>query len=306
MPTAAVLREIRRATRPHGVASGDDLRLTQRQLNSCVDAGALVRAHLNVYVDPAVPISTLKSLAIAVAAGGRMAAAWGRSAGGLWGLTNYPDTPEIVIPYQRRANVPGAVVHRSSDLCREHLILRHHIRATNPLVTTLDLGVVLGPMDLADVIITARQLKLFEPAAIAATLSRLGRSGRTGIKTSREAMKLIMIGDRPADSVLELRFHHGPGQFVPAYEYQFEVKVRGKLYYIDFAYPALKIAIEVDGYEQRRNRETLDRDDFRQNQLVLDGWQFLRFTWWRVTHDPAAVAAEILALLGNLGYQFGS
>ena len=306
MPTAPVLREIRRATRPYGVASGDDLRLTQRQLNGCVDAGALIRPHLNVYVDPAVPASTLKSLAIAVAAGGRMAAAWGRSAGGLWELTDYPNTPEIVIPYQRRAGFPGAVVHRSTDLCWEHLSTRHHIRTTNPLVTTLDLGVVLGPLDLADVIITARQLKLFEPEAIHTTLGRLGRSGRTGTTNVRQAMKLIMIGDRPADSVLELRFHLGPGQDVPAYEYQYEVKVRGKLYYIDFAYPSVKIAIEVDGYEKRRNREALDRDDFRQNQLTLAGWQFLRFTWWRITHEPARVAAEILALLGSLGYRFGS
>src|SRR5690349_11013054 len=100
MPTPTVLREIRRATRPYGVARGDRLGLSQRQLDRCVAAGALLRPHANVYVDPAVPTSRLQSLAIAVAGGGPYAAAWGRSAAALWGLVDeHPTTPEIVIPY---------------------------------------------------------------------------------------------------------------------------------------------------------------------------------------------------------------
>jgi very-short-patch-repair endonuclease len=246
-------------------------------------------------------------LAIAVAAGGPTAAAWGRSAAAIWQLLDqHPGTPEIVIPHARQAKIDGVVVHRSLDLCPEHVTLRDHIRVTNPLVTTLDLGVVLGPLDVADVIIWARQLKLFNPDAIRATVQRLARPGRTGVRNVRQALDLIMIGDRPAESVLELRFHLGPGKLLPDYEYQWAVKIRGQRYYIDFAYPSVKVAIEVDGYEKRRAKEALDRDDRRQNMLVLDGWTVLRFTWVRVLFDPAGVAAEVLAALGHLGYRFGS
>src|SRR5205823_3312006 len=114
-------------------------------------------------------------------------------------------------------------------------------------------------------LITARQLRLFEPDAFRATISRLAKSGRTGIRTAREAGELVMVGDRPADSVLELWFHHGPGRVLPPYEYQHGVEWNGKRYRIDFAYPSVKVAIEVEGYDTRRSRQSLDYDGRRSN-----------------------------------------
>jgi very-short-patch-repair endonuclease len=219
-------------------------------------------------------------------------------------IDDFPATPEIVVPRQRRAGFPGAVVHRSSDLCSAHVTTRHDIRTVNPLVTVLDLGVVLGGMEIAEIIITARQKKLFEPVAIEATLSRLARQGRTGVKNARHALELIRVGDRPAESVLELRFHHGPGQQLPAYEYQWMVTTRGRTYFIDFAYPSVQLAIEVDGYETRRSRRSFDDDAERQNHLVLAGWTFLRVTWTRLLHDPSGVARDIVEVLGTKGFDF--
>jgi very-short-patch-repair endonuclease len=65
----------------------------------------------------------------------------------------------------------------------------------------------------------------------------------------------------------------------------------------------VKLAIEVEGYEFRRSRESLDYDAYRANQLVLDGWTILRFTWNRITHDPAGVGAEVIRELRNLNYR---
>jgi very-short-patch-repair endonuclease len=307
MPTAEVLREIRRASRPHGVATIDAFRLTPRQLQRACSAGALDRPHPGVYVDPAVPRTALKDLAVAVAAGGPTAAAWGRSAAALWGLIDeHPSLPEIVVPNRRYARIRGVIVHRSVDLCWDHLILHRRIQVTRPLITVLDAGVVMSALDVADMIIRGRQLRLVEIAGVEATIAKLGRPGRTGTRVARDALGLVMIGDRPAETALELRFALGPGAHgLPPYEYQHQLVIDGRDVHIDFAYPSVMLAIEVDGYESRRSRDALDYGNRRQNKLTRLGWTVLRFTWDRVCGDPAGVAAEILAVLCSLGYRFG-
>jgi len=305
MGTADVLAAIRRACRPYGVATGDALELTARQIQWACRNGVLRRWHTGVYIDPSVARTPLQDLAAAIAAAGPYSCAWGRSSAAIFGLVpEHPPVPEIVVPRRRRAAIPGAVVHRSSALCAEHMMIRNGIRTTKPLITVVDLGVVLTPMEVAEAIVRARQLHLFEPQAVRATIERLSRSGRTGLRNARAGLELVLIGDRPADSVLELRFHNGPGRLLPPYEYQWEVTIRGRCLRIDFAYPSVKLAIEVDGYEKRKSRESLDYDNQRANLLVLDGWTILRFTWTRVLFDPAGVASEILAILGTSGYSF--
>ena len=64
------------------------------------------------------------------------------------------------------------------------------------------------------------------------------------------------------------------------------MRIGRKRYYIDFAYPEVMLAIEVDGYEQRASTESLAYDNNRANQLVLAGWTILRFGWERVVNDP--------------------
>jgi hypothetical protein len=259
-----------------------------------------------VYVDPAVPRTPLQDLAIAVAAGGFLAAACCRSAAAMWGLLDeHPGVPEIVIPRSRHGRVPGAVVRRSSALSWDCVMTRSGIRVTKPLLTAVDLGVRLSPMDLAEVLVRARQDRLFEPQAVRAEIGRITRPGRNGIRTARAALELLMIGDRPADSVLELRFHHGPGRQLPPYEYQWPVTIRHRDLRIDFAYPSVKLAIEVLGYETRRSRRSLDEETERTRLLVLAGWTVLPATWTHVVLQPNRVASDVLVALGALGYLFG-
>jgi very-short-patch-repair endonuclease len=306
MPTPEVLREIRRATRHHGVAVGADLDLSRRQRNICCTNGTLELRHPGVFVDPARPRTALQDLAAAVAAAGPLSAAWGRSSGYLWGLwPELPATPEIVVPYGRPRRIHGVSVRRSRALNASLITERQHIRVTKPLVTLLDLGMVVGALDVAEVIILGRQKRLFSVPDVRATVDRFARPGRNGLTTARQALDLVMIGERPAESVLELYFHIGPGRFgLPAYSYQHEVKLGRKTYYIDVAYPEVMLAIEVDGYEKRAARASLDYDNERANALTLAGWTLLRFGWTKVRAEPEQVARDIVIRLGQLGYPF--
>lgn len=74
---------------------------------------------------------------------------------------------------------------------------------------------------------------------------------------------------------------------------QYEVRVGERLLgRVDFAYPAQRVAIEVDGYESHSSLDAFRRDRVRQNDLVEAGWLVLRFTWDEVTERPERVAAR--------------
>lgn len=305
MPTPTVLREVARATDRYGVATSEALQLSGKQVRACCEAGVLECRHRGVYINPSVPPSAQQDLAAAVAAGGVMAAAWGRSAGAIWELVeDFPPTPEIVIPRRRVARIPGVLVHRSTDLCAQHLSRRHGIRVVNPLVTVLDLGVVLDPDGVAEAIVRGTVKRLFTLAGVIGMLTVLARPGRTGIRSVRAAVDFLESLKRPLESVLELRFALMAARFaLPMGTFQHWVTLGRRRYRIDFAYPEVMLAIEVDGYGKTADPAAVASSLRRQNALVLAGWTVLRFDWHRVVNQPHEVAAEIRATLGRLGYQ---
>lgn len=64
-------------------------------------------------------------------------------------------------------------------------------------------------------------------------------------------------------------------------------------YKIDVAFSGLKIAIEVDGWAFHSDEEAFQHDRERQNYLILNGWQVLRFTWLDLVEYPQRVLAAI-------------
>ncbi len=68
-------------------------------------------------------------------------------------------------------------------------------------------------------------------------------------------------------------------------------------YRLDFAYPALRLGIELDGYAYHAGRANWRGDLRRRNDLVAHGWTLLHFTWEDVTGDPHTV---VRVLRGHL------
>jgi very-short-patch-repair endonuclease len=62
---------------------------------------------------------------------------------------------------------------------------------------------------------------------------------------------------------------------------------------VDFAYPAQRVAIEVDGFRHHDTRATFDDERARGNQLVAMGWQVLRITSKHLEEDPDGVVAWV-------------
>ena len=65
-------------------------------------------------------------------------------------------------------------------------------------------------------------------------------------------------------------------------------------YRLDFAYPHLRLVIEVDGWASHMTPEKQRYDNTRNNALSLEGYLVLHYNWWQITYDSERVAAEIL------------
>ncbi len=116
----------------------------------------------------------------------------------------------------------------------------------------------------------------------------------------RSLLEVRLGGFGPGDSGLELRVLRAVMEAgLPAPVQQFRVRVSGKRYRIDLAYPAEQVAIEVDGWEPHRTRSAFDADRARGNALVAVGWTLLRFTSKSTEQEIAQTVAATLAQLGE-------
>jgi very-short-patch-repair endonuclease len=62
---------------------------------------------------------------------------------------------------------------------------------------------------------------------------------------------------------------------------------------IDAAFPAARVAIEVDGGDRHHGAGRFAADRVRQDALVSAGWTVLRVTWHQLQDEPERVLAEI-------------
>lgn len=93
---------------------------------------------------------------------------------------------------------------------------------------------------------------------------------------------LVAAGDRP------VREHdqHTVQTFVMQYPI--------RSYRVDFGYPAVRLAVEVDGYRWHdRTPELAERDKLRDRTLADCGWQTIRFAAREVFRDSCRCACEV-------------
>jgi very-short-patch-repair endonuclease len=58
---------------------------------------------------------------------------------------------------------------------------------------------------------------------------------------------------------------------------------------VDFAYPRLRLVIELDGRRHHSSKLDFESDRARDNRLVAAGWRVIRFTWHQVSAEPDGV-----------------
>ena len=83
---------------------------------------------------------------------------------------------------------------------------------------------------------------------------------------------------------LEYRIHGADGRFLAQ---------------VDLAYPARRVAIELDSVRHHLNRESFVADARRRNRVTLAGWTVLSFTWDDYTNRPASLCDAVTAACGH-------
>lgn len=68
--------------------------------------------------------------------------------------------------------------------------------------------------------------------------------------------------------------------------------VKDGRYRLDFAFPPLKVGIELDGYTYHSDRESFTRDRQRQREIEAQGWRIMRFSGAEIRADVTRCVHE--------------
>jgi very-short-patch-repair endonuclease len=203
-----------------------------------------------------------------------------QAAGALYELDGCSEgTVAVTLPRHVRRRHPSVPTHETTcGIVAPRL--RDGLRVASPEATIVDLAHVLPYGDADDALHCALRRGL-------TTLDRVSSllDGRPGTRVARDLVERAR-GSRPRDSRLEGRFIRRARTRGFKLVAQFEVRIDGRRYFLDFADPLRRIAIELDGFEAHATRAAFQHDATRSTLLALAGWTVLHFTWDDVRHRP--------------------
>jgi len=179
--------------------------------------------------------------------------------------------------FSRRRIPPELILHRDG------------LRCTDPALTAVDLA-TFACADAIDVALRTRAATLEGMySALLQTSNRWGNADRR---------RLLLDSRNEPWSAAERRAHRDlRAARLTGWQTNWPVVLAGLLYYIDIAFPAAKLAIEIDGRLHEDKDDLFQSDRWRQNALVLAGWRVIRFTWEMVRDHPEMMIATIRRML---------
>ena len=264
----------------------------------------IVRLHRNVYAMPGTVDTFGQRVLAAVRSAGAGAVASHRTAALLLGVARRgaPAVVELTVPRLRNPQPRGAIVHRIGDLRPEHCVAVDGIPCTGPLRLMVDLGAVEPPPIVEDVLERALTAGTVTIRGVEWMLTELSMKGRAGCGVIRKVLDDRALGSAVADGLLEprmARIFRRYGIPMPAFQHVLRDERGRFVARFDFAYPHLKRAFEVDGYEEHGKPRAMEHGFDRDREARKLGWEVDHFTWHHVVRRQAYVASVILDVLGR-------
>ncbi|WP_158703514.1 DUF559 domain-containing protein [Pseudonocardia dioxanivorans] len=203
-------------------------------------------------------------------------------------LPSAPDPVELTVPARTKPRAQPGVRIRRRDLSHLDRIGQRDIWLTGAALTVLDTAVTLP--DGAAFLDRALQRHISFAALHRARCRAIGRRGspRAGELLTAAADRGGSVAERLLVRLLREAGMRGWRVDHPFQEFR-----------IDIAFPAHRLAIEVDGWAWHVDPARFRADRRKGNALVTQGWTLLRFTWHDLTTDPQAVLATIHAALAR-------
>lgn len=295
------------AQRQHGAVTRTQLfeqGATRQAIQWAVRVGELIAVAPEVFVIAGSPRTWRQALMVAVLDAGPGACVSHRAAAILLGIArrDAPEIVEISVPRKRSGRMTDAVVHRTLDLTPEHVMVVDGIPCSGPLRTLVDLGAVEPWWEVRDAVERAIQLGHTTHRGCEWMLARLSKQGRHGCGVFRRVLdERALKAGTAHKGLLEPRMAGVARRFgLLEYVYQYKVfdDLGTFLAQLDFAWPAFKVAVEVDGLETHGTAEAMTADFERDQMLEIDhGWYVLHFSWWHIVKRPKYVVDRILQVL---------
>jgi very-short-patch-repair endonuclease len=293
------LRVAHLAARQHGVVAYRQLMtmgLSRNAVARRVESARLHRIHQGVYAVGYRRLTSEGRWLAAVMACGRGAVLSHLDAAALWKVYK-GEGARIHVTTKNRSGqaIPGLWIHRARRLDAEDITAKAGIPVTTVARTLVDLTDVLGPDRILRAMREADYLRLLDLDALNAAVQR-GR-GRKGIKVLKEALALHTPGQIVRDE-LEHRFAEVVrAAGLPPPDTNVKVQTRRRRYTVDCLWREQRVAVELDGRAAHARTLAFESDRRKDAALSAMGLHPLRFTWYRVTHEPEEVTAELEATL---------
>lgn len=305
--TASVRRDILELLdRYGGVVTRADLVavLPVHVVDHAVASGALVRVFPRTYTTPdrAGDPEIQRRAALRYAGGG--AALSHLSGLAAWGIP-VPESNAVHISADRTCRLRhavGLVVHHHHGFtCSPPAVLSRDGFSVARLEGYLvDSWPLLSPLDRRAPVIGAVQSRRTTAARVRPELARAPKlPGRP------ELAGLLDLLERGCHSELEIWGHRQvfDSRLLPPARHQRPVALGARTVYLDVAYEAEMVAVELDGSAYHGDR---DRDSRRDIALAALGWLTLRFSHRRLHSEAEAVRRELRATLETRRQQLGS
>lgn len=279
-----------KATAQFGLLTAAQLNMagySERMVATRVRDGRFIRRGKGVVQLPWIAPSWEQDLMAAVLACQPDAAASHRAAARLWGMRSVDSELELSIRFPRDSRVEGVVVHRSRDLEVNDISTVDGIPVTTPERTICDLGLIFPEHEVARILRHAIADGLVDRRELWAMRTRTSKQGRNGTGVLERVLSTLPRDAEHTESGLEVQFLSLCERFnLPAPALQLPVRVNGRNFRLDFAWPDRRVFVEVDGASAHSAPRQIADDGKRQNLLVLAGWTPLRFTHTDLTNHP--------------------
>ena len=271
-------------------------------LDRAVASALLFPVANGVYRTAGTPWGLPSTYHAALAAAGEGGALARRSAAEVLGLVEERQAPHhLVIPHRRRPPVvPSslAIVARSRTVHTDEVIEVSGLRATSAARTLLDLAPGNSVERLAELAAAAIRLRHCGLAQLEKVVAdHPGAQGRARLMTA-----VRLLGDDGAKARAEVEIAAVAALLeagLPRPEVAFRVHDgAGRLIAeVDLAYPARRLALEIDGYRWHSTPVQKRADETRQNRLILAGWTVLRFSAAVVRRSPHVLVDAVAQAL---------
>lgn len=290
------------ARRQHGLVTLDQALasgLTIDQVRRRHRSGEWSVARPGVYAVSGAPPTWVQTVAAVALASQPQAWLSHETAGRLWALPGVKDEAiHIVTGLDRRVRLAGVRGHRSGALFDADLTVRQRIPVTTAARSIVDLSAQLTYRQLGAAVDDAVRRRVMLLESFRRCVARLAEAPGRRTSVLQELLAERLPGYNPGDSDLEtrvLRLLVARGFPPPAQQHR--VRIGGRTFRIDLAYPVLRLAIELDGWEFHSSRSAFDDDLARDNLLVAQGWTVVRFT----SRSTDEEIVGCIAAFGQLG-----